>query len=231
MDSLLNLLFPPECLFCESVGEVICNKCLENMPLALSTNCIRCNKPTITGKTHYECAQSYIPREMLSIYQYKGPIRTVIRKSKYEHKEFALLRKVVKHGIKVLKERGVTLEKKILLVPIPISTQRRKERGFNQVEIITNLLAYEFGLDTNKIILQRIKDTKPQYSNNREERFKNVQNAFCIKNEKLLRGKKIMLVDDVSTSGATLLEACKAFYNKGIYDVSCLVIAKKFLRD
>lgn len=231
MDSLLHLLFPPECLFCERLGEVICNKCLENMPLALSTNCIRCNKPTMTGKTHYACAQSYMPREMLSIYQYKGPIRTVIRKSKYERKEFALLRKIVKHGIKVIKEHGVILEKKILLVPIPISIQRRKERGFNQVEIITNLLAYEFGLETNKNVLQRTKNTKPQYSNNREERFKNVQNAFCVQDEKKLHGRRILLVDDVSTSGATLLEACKAFYNKGISDISCLVIAKKTLKD
>lgn len=231
MDSLLNLLFPPECFLCATVGEVICDKCLAEMPLALSTNCVVCNKPTVTGKTHITCGDLYSPKEFLAIYQYKGPVRTVIRRSKYHQREFSLLRRLVKDGIKVIKDLGVTIEKGTVLVPIPISKGKLKERGFNQVEIITNLLAFEFGLETNKHVLQRVRNTKPQYAQSREERFANVRNAFVVKNEKKLKNRRILLVDDISTSGATLLEACKALNGKGICNINCWVVAKKQVSD
>ncbi len=231
MERLLNFIFPPTCLFCERVGEVICNSCLDDMPLSLTTNCIKCNKPSFTGNTHTKCLSNSTPLGLFSLYQYKGPVRTVIRKSKYHQMEFSLLKRLVRHGTQLIKDLGYYLEKNTIVVPIPISPAKWKTRGFNQVEIITNLLAYEFKLKTEKTCLLRVKDTKPQYSNNRIERFENVQNAFAVKNEKKLKNSRILLVDDVSTSGATLLEAYKAFSNKGIYDVRCFVVAKKILRD
>jgi len=112
------------------------------------------------------------------------------------------------------------------VVPIPVSKKREKTRGFNQVKIISEEIAKKFNLKIENSILARKKETDVQHKHGREERFKNLEEAFTA-NPKKVSGKKIVLVDDILTSGATFLEASKTLYKAGAKEVKCFALSKK----
>lgn len=112
------------------------------------------------------------------------------------------------------------------LVPVPLSTKRKRERGFNQVERIARIIqaenAHLFTLAPNA--LKKIRHTTPQTQLNRTERLKNIQGSFVAQKE-LVAGKNIILVDDVVTTGTTLKEAKKVLREAGAHAVHCIAIA------
>jgi len=113
-------------------------------------------------------------------------------------------------------------------VPIPISIRKEAYRGFNQAELIAKTLSWKFGLRYEISILNRVKDTRSQFSLSRKERFQNLNASFTCLEEKV-RGRKFLLVDDVCTTGATFLEAAKTLYLAGALDVKCFSLSKKVL--
>lgn len=230
MESFFNILFPPKCHFCNSYeGASLCHVCLQNCNEIFSTKCIICDKPSLFSTTHEKCYNPGIPVATLSLYEYKGIVRDVIRQSKYKPNKFVLLRELTKYGILNLKEAGFTISSSTLVVPIPISKKRKKERGFNQAKIIAKIISNEYKTKIESKTLVRTKNSKPQYSNNRRDRFENIRNVFNIRNSNKIDGKTVLLVDDIITSGATLLEASKTLFHGNCKDVWCVTLAKKEL--
>ncbi|TSC81959.1 MAG: competence protein [Parcubacteria group bacterium Gr01-1014_20] len=116
--------------------------------------------------------------------------------------------------------------KKFTVVPVPLAPSRLKERGFNQSEIIAGGLARHFKLELNKNVLIRTRETKPQSEQNHfESRFENVRGCFLAKKEMLTGTKGIVLIDDVTTSGATFLEASTALKEAGVRRIIALSVA------
>ena len=114
-----------------------------------------------------------------------------------------------------------------LLIPIPISKQRRKERGYNQCELIIDeimKLDIEKKFTKDYDLLIRIKNIEKQTHKNRNERLENTQNIFKV-NENLDKNQKIIIVDDVSTTGSTLKEARDCFLQAGYLDIEAITIA------
>ncbi len=120
-----------------------------------------------------------------------------------------------------------------ILVPIPITKSRRKERGYNQNELLINAIIkaeikynkYPI-FETNFEILKKVRDTVPQSSlKNRKERLTNLSGCFCVQNPKIISGRNIILIDDVSTTGTTLKEATGALTRAGAKKVYSLTIA------
>jgi ComF family protein len=111
-----------------------------------------------------------------------------------------------------------------MVVPIPLGKTRMKERGYNQVAMIALPLALRFGLDYQPEALIRIRDTRSQVGLNATERRANVKNAFHA-NPKV-RSKHILLVDDVSTTGATLSSAAEAMYAAQALTVRAYTVAR-----
>lgn len=114
----------------------------------------------------------------------------------------------------------------VLLVPIPLSKQRLRERGYNQALLLAEALVKLFPENTCNVaesILLRIKDTPPQTkTTSRKERLKNVQGCFAVRDTKAIAGKYIALIDDVTTTGATMSEARKVLLDADARDVLCL---------
>jgi ComF family protein len=115
-----------------------------------------------------------------------------------------------------------------ILVPMPNSKKRRQERGFNQCEIICNILQ---SLDQNQTfsynprLLLKIKDVTSQTkTHNRAERLENLKNCFAVKNPELVQGKNIILFDDVITTGATMEEAKRTLRKAGARKVICFAV-------
>ena len=113
------------------------------------------------------------------------------------------------------------------LIPMPLHSSREKERGFNQSELLAEIISKTFNLPLEKNILIRAKNTRAQAElTDWEERQANLQNAFTVANPENLKGKNIILVDDVYTSGATMSAAAETLRASGAKKIIGLVLAK-----
>ena len=203
---ILNLILPQRCLSCRSLGEIICEGCLYKLPK-------EANPYGIT--TLFSYSDSIVQRAIWLL-KYKGvreiakPLARMANERLLEDlssmAEFALL------GNLVSKSNSSGSEK-IVIVPVPLSKERERERGFNQAEILAREIvrldeSRSFELRTD--ILKKIKDTPSQVSiKNRTERIKNLSKAFVLKNGWGIRGRLVVVLDDVTTTGTTLSECVK----------------------
>lgn len=114
-----------------------------------------------------------------------------------------------------------------MLIPIPLSAVRWRERGYNQSELLALELQKKFNININKECLRKIRNTHPHAQLEKKERWTNIQGAFTIKHPELIAGKSILLVDDLLTTGATASEAAKTLKDNGAARVGvfCLAIA------
>ena len=227
MDNLINTLFPPKCLFCEEVGDIFCENCISTCNVVPTQYCVVCDYPSKYGFTHEKCLKTgFKPINLTCIYIYEEKVRDCIRKSKYSQKEFMALKRLSFDGVNIAYEWGLDYEE-YTIVPIPISKSREKQRGFNQVDVIARSFSIRFKLKVDNSILIRVKDTKTQHGLSRRGRFSNVSGSFKV--EKDLSGKKILLLDDICTTGATFLESSKALYGAGAAEVRCFGLSKKLM--
>jgi ComF family protein len=119
-----------------------------------------------------------------------------------------------------------------LVVPIPLHSLRKRERGYNQSELLTDVLQQELDLPSLPEALNRSRHTRPQLGLTANERRANVRDAFTA-NRVLVQGKRIMLVDDVFTTGSTLTAAAEALHQAGACSVTayCLTTAAQVPKD
>jgi ComF family protein len=117
---------------------------------------------------------------------------------------------------------------KLLIVPVPLHWQRKHNRGFNQSELLAKELSAAVGAPTCSRAMRRTKSTKPQQKLGKTERLANVRGAF-VGNPTMLKGKTIVLVDDVCTSGATLVECAEEALRCGAQSVAALTVARAVL--
>ena len=111
------------------------------------------------------------------------------------------------------------------LVPIPLSATRLRERGFNQSQLLAELISREFKVPLSTAVLSRIKNTSSQSLLHQKERWTNIKGAFRIKNQFHTIGKNILLIDDLLTTGATSSEAALIIKNAGAKRVGVLTLA------
>ena len=111
------------------------------------------------------------------------------------------------------------------IIPIPLGKIRLKERGYNQVAMVAMPLSIQLGLDYHPSALVRARETRSQVGLSARERQENVSNAFLADNRKV-SGRNVLLMDDVSTTGATLSSAAEALYASGAKDVFAITIAR-----
>ena len=120
------------------------------------------------------------------------------------------------------------LKKYDIIIIVPTSNQRKKERGYNQSELIAKEISRVTGIPVVGNILIKIKDTLPQSSLNKKQREENAKNVYKIINSKKLHNKKILILDDIYTTGSTVNECSKLLIQKGIQksNIGVLTIAK-----
>lgn len=239
MENIFNNIFPQKCLFCGKSEGSFCKSCLTQCKALIGGYCIICDKPSAEGKTHEKCIDKYKkcnhgakpPVQVISCFQYQGLVRICIKKSKYYSKLFSAMKDMLNHGLEIVKDEILQIPgiKEFVVISVPSSAKKLKWRGFNQADVIANTLCRRFILRKDFSILNRISGDKAQFEIGREKRFKNVKGVFFVaKNKKAkLKGKKILLVDDICTTGATLLEVSKVLYAEGASEVRCFTLSKK----
>lgn len=232
----LDLLFPRYCFSCKKflkTGEnfpYLCRDCLEKIPLFSSFFCPVCFKRIPGGKLK-KCQHSPFKSSLDflgSATEYQGVVKELIHAYKYQFaKEIALT--LAHLLISYLQKSFPEPLTNYTLLAIPLHPSRKRWRGFNQSEEIAKILSQELKMELFSDLLLRQKKTKPQVElKNFQERKENLQEAFVINPSKisLLQKRKIILIDDVFTSGATLQSAAYVLKEAGAKRVIGLVIAK-----
>lgn len=222
---LLDILFPPRCLSCKHYverGAVLCVPCAENIVLHSSLFCgvCRARLPDASKTCHKKC-----PYILGAAADYQNKVvQAVIRGVKFE---------LARKGAGFLGEmlaryaEDVSLPRADAILPIPLGARRKRERGFNQSELIAHALGNHLSIPVVSSALIRTKNTKPQTQfSSHEERFRNIANSFSVRDTNAVMGKTIILVDDVTTSGATFHDAARALHASGAKKIFALAAAK-----
>ncbi|MBN1351329.1 ComF family protein [candidate division KSB1 bacterium] len=113
-----------------------------------------------------------------------------------------------------------------LIIPVPLNLSRKRERGYNQSELLGKTVSRLSGVKMEHKAMRRVRDTKTQTKLNHQQRLKNVSNAFKIKSPQIIAGKSIILLDDVITTGATMNACAKALKDAGAKNVLALALVK-----
>lgn len=214
-------------LFSREEEVLLCDQCTKQLVPIVGECCVRCSRPFEDlavefrkGEYCYDCARWEEDKEWkgilernVSLYQYNDFLKGVI--SRYKFRGDYVLSKFLCKGLhKVLKDYEYDL-----LVPIPLSNERLYERGFNQAEA----LILEAGF-ISTVVLKRT-HTEKQSKKSREERI-HLSNIFKLASEEEIVGKKVLLVDDIYTTGSTLMHAGKLLKQHGALSVSSFTVAR-----
>jgi competence protein ComFC len=225
---VLDTLFPISCLACEKeCGEFICADCRMWLKKLEFQRCIVCQKAAPFGKTHPGCVTPHCADGLVSFYDYHDEnVAQIIIKGKYNFipKTFEILAEITAQKIKI-ERPDLTVANSYELAYIPLHATRHRWRGFNQAEVLCRALSKELNLPIADV-LHRKKATKTQKDLKKEARLTNVSGAFELKPQADVHGKNLILVDDVTTTGATLLEAAKVLKRNGTSCVWCLTVAR-----
>ena len=231
---LLNLFFPKKCLGCNCPDTYLCRDCFNRIEIAFNNTCFFCGKITWQGKICIDCQkENYLDRIVFAANYKNSLIRNLIKNFKYHYvKELA--QPLSQLSIKSLALCGTLCGKSsvphnAVVLPIPLYKIRHRTRGFNQAELLAQKIADYFNLPLETNILKRIVPGVPQANiKDDEKRKENIKNVFNINPERAQRveGKNIILVDDVITTGATLVETARILKNAGADKVWALVVAR-----
>ncbi len=227
---LLDLLFPKRCVGCKKIGNYLCVNCAAFIEEFRAHVCPVCLKHSVTGQTHPGCKTPYGVDGLCSGVVYKGVVKKLVFRFKYPPYAHDLRHIMGKLFTEMISQNELfmrLLSQHPIVIPIPLSFQKLKKRGYNQAELLGRDLVKEFNLEiyTN---LKRIKNTKPQFTLNKVSRFKNVKDAFEVSgNKKILTNATVLLVDDLATSCATLRECAKVLKRAGVKEVYGVTFARE----
>lgn len=215
LDYILDLIYPNVCGFCNTINkESLCNNCEE-----------RINQKLLCNIDNYENDNTKYFSNHIYLFKYSDEIRSKILDYKFNDKPY-IYKTFAKIIIKNEKICGF-LRKYDIIIPIPIHKKRKSIRGYNQSELISKEIVKKITnlkIETNIII--KNKNTMPQSVLNRKERNENVKNVYIIKNTEKINNKKVLLLDDIYTTGSTVNECSKLLKLDGAKEIGIITLAK-----
>ena len=209
--ALLHILLPETCAHCRedlawNAEDPLCSPCLSKLRWLEPPHCERCGTPLGGGgRFCFSCrGKTFFCERIRSALRYEPVLQSCLYRFKYEGK--AKLAGPLGEWMAERFPHFPELRSATLLVPVPLHPHRLRERGFNQAELLAQVLSKKLGIPT-RTILRRIRPTHPQWNLDRKKRLTNVSDAFEPAQPEKLQGESVLLIDDVATTGSTL-EAC-----------------------
>jgi ComF family protein len=224
-ENVLDVAYPPVCLYCDTFIDhsksLICSRCWNRAVQFDYPFCSNCGE--ILEKELYckECSNEYsLP--VFALGHFVEPLKEIIHKFKYN--DYSKL--AVGLGSRILGNYAEDMKKlKIdLILPIPLHSYREKIRGFNQAAVFSDIIGRGLGVRVVHRSLLKIKRTKDQTRLNPQQREVNIKGVFRVVGDKL-KGNRVMIVDDVITTGATIREAARVLIEAGVKPVAYCVVA------
>lgn len=216
INSIINIFYPNVCGICDKICRYdICPKCIQKL------NQIK------------QCKKHIYLKKDFSTHMYIFKYGDIIRKNiinykfheqNYKYKSFVNFMKKNKKIYNFIKRYDI-------IIPVPISKKRKQKRGYNQSELILKELAkQDKSINFTNKILFKIKDTAAQSSLDKEKRLVNLKGAYKVENSNQIANKKILLFDDIYTTGSTANECARVLKQAGAYEIRCFDIGKRLKR-
>jgi ComF family protein len=234
-EGLVDLVYPKICLACKNklgvaaIDNLICRQCWNKVKRNLPPFCHCCGRNLRTAgftkniclgclrkKLHFD--RAYSPCV------YEGVIKELIHAFKYSGKDYLGL-PLSRLMNDFIREYNLPINDMDFIVPVPLHKTRLREREFNQAQILSQYISREFKKEVLSDCLYRHRHTKPQAELEINERTLNVAGSFSVSSNDNLKGKNIILVDDVFTTGATVSEAASVLKGAGVNIVFVLTLA------
>lgn len=223
---LVDLLFPPSCAGCNRPGNLFCDHCAQAVVAIAQAVCKRCGRAQVKSANTLcsLCEKDATP--VLTMARaaafHSEPLRAIIHQFKYGNRpELAEpLGRYLLVAFAAPEWRRFSID---VVAPVPMFEARQKERGYNQAELLARTFCYHTGLPLAPALLKRIRFTQAQVELNASERQLNVEKAFVA--DPTVKGKSILLIDDVYTTGATLRSCATSALENGADQVYGLTLA------
>jgi len=231
-ETLLSLFYPPHCAKCgvdTAAGIHLCQACGAKAHRIEAPFCERCSEPFAgaiedafvcpkcgSHPSHFECA--------VTRYLSQGVVREFIHRFKYD-RQFYLRHPLADWLAETLEDDRIHAHPFDAFVPVPLHPARRRERDFNQAEVLADLLAQRAGKPVLHAI-QRIRYTTTQTRLERHQRMENLRNAFRVRHTSLVQSRHLILVDDVFTTGSTVDECARVLRDAGAASVRVVTVAR-----
>ena len=236
--SFINFILPPRCALCGGIlsqDKGICDSCIDKIEFLKPPVCYRCGSPlpqeTDIKQHHLLCghclqAKRNVLRFSRSAFVYDDFSKKLILDFKFHDRTdlASLLAKMLYVAGEDIFRSGVDI-----IIPVPLHYTRLIWRKYNQSSLLATELSKLTGISSNNFILRKARRTKPQVECNGAARLSNLRGAFVVKNPSLIQGKRILLIDDVLTTGATLRECALALKRAGAKSVDALTVSRTAL--
>ena len=203
----LDYLYPPRCPVCDRISaDGICPDCSKKLYRITTDFCMKCGKPLEDSQREYcpDCSRKrHVFRQNRAVLSYRGPVKLSLYRMKYANRrDYAEIygREMALRLGPWIRRCGITK-----IIPVPLHRARKRKRGYNQAALIARALGRTLELPVEEKILYRVRNTAPQKALNDRERKANLKHAFWIQDvRRLRRGERILLIDDIYTTGSTL---------------------------
>ena len=216
LEKTINLIYPQVCSICGKLNtKSLCNRCKNKLEKEFEYD---------IDDYSQNLEKNFIEHHYF--FKYKNLIRSQLLSYKFKEKPF--IYKTISSFLENKQKNFEKLKKYDIIIVVPISQKRQKERGYNQSELIAKEIAKMIPLKIERNILYKVKDTVPQSSLNKQQREENVKQVYKAKNIQKIKNKKILIFDDIYTTGNTVNECAKKLIEKGIQknNIGILTIAK-----
>jgi competence protein ComFC len=232
LEAAVSLLYPSVCTICGGnvrAGDYLCNQCEAKVARIVAPFCQKCSEPfegSITSEfICANCAHRTIHFDAaVSAYRGRGIVRQIIHEFKYG-RQIHLRHLVARWLHAALDDQRLRGSQFDIIVPVPLHATRQRERGFNQASLLATLLSAQTAV-RSKPVLERIRYTTTQTALDRSERMENLHNAFRLRKNADVRGLRVLLIDDVLTTGSTLSECARVLKRAGALSVHAATAAR-----
>lgn len=216
IQQILDLLFPPRCILCRGLLDKeetdLCRECRTEAPVF--PFCPENMHPS--GKSRLQFLDSFT-----SVWYYEKNVRNSIRRYKFHHARHYAGGYGRLLAMKLLRDHPEGFD---LLTWVPVSSKRRRQRGYDQAELLANAVGQELGMEPVQL-LKKIRDNAAQSGMTADMRKANVLGVYAMAEHGDLSGKRILIVDDVFTTGSTAEECARVLLTAGAEEVHCATVA------
>ena len=232
LEAAVSLLYPPVCTLCGGktrAGEYLCERCEAKATPIVAPFCQQCSEPfegaIATAFTCANCAHRTIYFDAaVAAYRGRGIVRQIIHDFKYG-RQIHLRHLVARWLYAALDDERLRGREFDMIVPVPLHPARQREHGFNQANLLAELLTAQISIPS-KPVLKRVRYTTTQTALDRAERMENLHNAFRLRRNANVRGLRVLLIDDVLTTGSTLSECARILKRSGAISVHAATAAR-----
>jgi len=235
LSGLASLIFPNNCLVCKealssavSNGVVLCALCEQRLELNTPPFCPKCSRHLENPNSNAPCPEcqkhNFVFTQAWGTSLYNAQMKNLIHLFKYKNKT-SLRHLFQKQMVRFINDYHVPINTFDGLVAVPLHPSKMRERQYNQSEILADEISRVFQVRVLKNAIVRTRATKPQALLNEKERWTNVKDAFRIRQPLKLKGRSILIIDDLMTTGATVCEVAQTLKNSGAKEVCVLTLA------